>query len=56
MTRQGWNPNGVFRETVRDSVLSILRERQAKTSLSTGLDPVGASVHRFPAGPSPGVT
>jgi len=54
MTRQGWNPNGVFRETVRDSVLSILRERQAKTSLSTGSGPVGASVHRFPTGPSPG--
>jgi DNA primase len=55
MTRQGWNPNGVFRETVRDSALSIWRERQAQKSLSTGLAPVEASIHRFPTGPSPGV-
>ena len=56
MTREGWNPNGVFRETVRDSTLSIWRERQAQKSLSTGLARVEASIHRFPTGPSPGVT
>ena len=56
MTRQGWNPNGIFRETVRDSVLSISQDRLAKKSSSTGLDPVEAPVHRSPEGPAPGVT
>jgi hypothetical protein len=55
MTRQGWNPNGVFGQTVRDSTLSIWRERQAQKSLLTGLGPFEASIHRFPTGPSPGV-
>lgn len=56
MTCEGWNPNDVFARTVRHSVLSAWRERQAQRSLSTGLDPVGASVHRFPAGPSPNLS
>jgi len=55
LTREGWNPNGVFRQTVRDAVLSARRERQTQKSLSTGLASVEASVHRFPTGPSPGI-
>lgn len=55
MTREGWNPNGVFGQTVRDSMLSAWRERQTHKSLSTGPAAVEASVHRFPTGPSPGV-
>jgi len=56
MTCEGWNPNDVFAKRLRHSVLSAWRERQAQRSLSTGLDPVGASVHRFPTGPSPNLS
>lgn len=55
MTREGWNPNGVFGQTVRDSMLSAWRERQTQKSLSTEPAAVEASVHRFPTGPSLGV-
>lgn len=37
MTREGWNPNGVFLRTIHDSVQSAWREGQTQKSLSNGL-------------------
>jgi len=53
MTCNGWNPNDVFANALRQQVLCTQRERQAQTSLSTRDNPVDASVHRFPTGASP---
>ena len=55
MTREGWNPNGVFSQRLRDSAPSIWAERQTQTPLSTGPQPAQAFVHRFPDGPTRGV-
>jgi DNA primase len=56
MTCEGWNPNDTFTKTIRHSVLSAQRDRQAQTTLSTDLNLTETSVHRFPTSPSPGFT